>query len=99
MTEFITLRVVRVSRHVSQNAAEDAWLGAEAPARAEVPVAAELLLAEELPVEPELPVEADAPVEAEGPQADSASASAAVINGVASNASRLLVRGVRFMPL
>jgi len=98
MTAFITPRVVRVSCQIWQNAAEEPPVGAEVPLRAEAPVAVELPLGTELLIGAEVPLEAELPAEA-GPQADSARASAAVINGDASNTSRPLVRGVRFMPL
>jgi hypothetical protein len=93
MTAFITLSVVRVACQISQNSAEEASLVVE------VPLVAGVLLGVEVAIGAELPLALELPLEAALPQADSERASAAVINGVASNASRPLMRGVRFMPL
>jgi hypothetical protein len=91
MTAFMSLRVVRVSCQITQNAAVDAPLGAE------VVLGVELPLGDELPLGAGLPVTAELPVGAALPQADSARAKAEVSERVASNPSRPVVRDVRFM--
>jgi hypothetical protein len=88
---FITVMAVRVSCQISQNAA------AEAPLDAEVAFEAELLSGAVVP--PEMPLGAGVLLEAGLPQADSAKARTAVSNGVASNPSRPVIRGVRSMPV
>jgi hypothetical protein len=89
---FISLRVVRVSCQISQNSAGEALPDAELPLAVKFPLEEELLL------EAGVPLEAGVTLGAWLPQADSDSASAAVINGVTSNASRPLILDVGFMP-
>jgi hypothetical protein len=93
---FISLIVVRNSCQIPQNAVVEALLRAELSAEPELLLGAELPLDAELVLEAEVP-DAGVPPEAEVPQADSARARAAVINGVTSNRSRPLVRDVRSM--
>jgi len=88
---FISLRAVRVSCQISQNAAVEAPLGAELP-RAEPLPEAEALLGEPL-------LGAEALLGAGLPQADSARARAVVTSGVASNPSRPVLRDVCSMRL
>jgi hypothetical protein len=90
---FITVMAVRVSCQISQNAA------AEAPLDAEVAFEAELLSGAVVPLEAEMPLGAGVLLGAGLPQADSAKARTAVSNGVASNPSRPVIRGVRSMPV
>jgi hypothetical protein len=98
---FISLIVVRNSCQIPQNAVVEALLRAELSAEPELLLGAVLFEAG-LPLDAELVSEAEVPdagvpPEAEVPQADSARARAAVINGVTSNRSRPLVRDVRSM--
>jgi hypothetical protein len=93
---FISLIVVRNSCQIPQNAVVEALLRAELSAEPELLLEGELPLDAELVSEAEVP-DAGVPPGAEVPQADSARARAAVINGVTSNRSRPLVRDVRSM--
>jgi hypothetical protein len=86
----ISLRVVRVSTHISQNAAAEAVLVAELFG-VELALAAEVLLGAE--------VLAGAEVLLGAGLAQADSIRAAVIDGMASNPSRPAVRDVRSMPL
>lgn len=96
---FMSLRVVRVSCQITQNADVDASLGAEVVLGTELLPGAELPVGVELPVGLELLPGAELPVGIAPPQADSARARVTVSNGAASRASRAVVRDVRFMPL
>jgi len=88
---FISLRAVRVSCQIPQNAVAEAPLGAELPG-AEALAGAEAVLGE-------APLGAEALLGARLPQADSARARAVVTNGVASNPSRPVLRDVCSMRL
>ena len=97
MTVFMSLRVVRVSCQITQNAVEDAPLGAEVVLGAELSLAAELPLGAELPDGVTLPDGAELLPGDALPQADSARTRVAV-SRVASKPSRPVVSDARFMP-